>query len=168
MPDIYFHDLPVYRVAPKKYQSDLTRAINAFVDDAHKGLASRLESIKRARDAIGQHWYEKYGPWQFNEIIGYVRLHFLGSQIRGEYFAVDKKRLVRTRTKTLIWRTHKLAPEIDIYPGTSNAEILARIEEYVEDCRKELPGRFIDDRWVRQVGPYVDWNSLMRSKRVSR
>jgi hypothetical protein len=93
-------------------------------------------------------------------------LHFLGSQIRGEYFAVNKKRLVRSRTKTLIWRTHKLAPEINIYPGMSNIEILALINQYVDDCRKELPRRFLDDTWLRQVGPHVDWNALMRSKPV--
>ena len=41
------------------------------------------------------------GPWIFNEIVGYIRLHFMGNQVRGEYFAVQRKRIVRTRRKQL-------------------------------------------------------------------
>ena len=37
------------------------------------------------------------GAWKYNEIIGYIRLHFLGNQIRGEYWGVKAMCQVRTR-----------------------------------------------------------------------
>ena len=61
--------------------------------------------------------YQKFGTWRFNEIIGYVRLYFRGSQVLGEYYAVKRSRHVLTRHKTLIRRTHKLGPEHQIPCG---------------------------------------------------
>src|SRR5690242_19434460 len=102
---VYFHDMPVYRLAEEAYYRVRDAEIAAFVSDARRGLASSAQREKELTASMEQHDYDKYGPWQFNEIIGYVRLHFLGSQVRGEYFSVDSSRLVRTRTKTLVYRT---------------------------------------------------------------
>ena len=55
------------------------------------------------------------GAWEYNEIIGYIRLYFFGTQVRGEYWGVNSKRVVRTRKKTLEYKTWKLAPEIDLH-----------------------------------------------------
>jgi hypothetical protein len=64
-----------------------------------------LESQRDRKIRFLDHLEMRYGgPWNFNEIIGFIRLHFLGSQIRGEYFAVTDltgsfctKRNVRNR-----------------------------------------------------------------------
>jgi hypothetical protein len=110
---------------------------------------------------MDQHQYEKYGPWQFNEVVGYIRLHLLGSQIRGEYFSAEKKRSYLGRKKVFTYRTHKLAPEVDIEGPGTNAQILAAIREYVADCKKELRrGRVIDATLLEAIGPHVDWRTL--------
>jgi hypothetical protein len=114
-----------------------------------------------ARDHI-QHSYG--GCWIYNEIIGYIRLHFLGSQIRGEYFGVRKKRIVRTRTKTIEYLSWKLAPEINIPHPYTNEAIYSAILEYLAACRKELPGRHVDAKRFEVVGRHIDWRSLLESK----
>ncbi len=107
------------------------------------------------------HLTEKYGGcWQFNEIIGYIKLDFLGSQIRGEYFAVDRKRIVRTRTKTFEYKTWKLAPEIDIEQPYGTGEVLGAIQRYIQACKAELPKRFIDTSNFDKLAPHIDWGTL--------
>jgi hypothetical protein len=160
---VYFHDLPVYRLSEKAYYKRRDEEISAFVADAFSGLSFSPQQEQNLTLRMEQHYHDKYGPWLFNEIIGYVRLHFLGSQVRGEYFSVERDRLLRTRTKTMVYRTHKLAPEEDVPRDATNEQILKVILDYVDQCRKEKPRRYFDDTWLRTIGPMVDWNTVMKS-----
>jgi hypothetical protein len=127
----------------------------------------------RQKDAADQNHYiaardilqRSYGGcWLYNEIIGYIRLHFLGSQVRGEYFGVNKKRIVRTRTKTFEYLSWKLAPEINIPHPYTNEGIYRAILEYLTACRKELPGRHVETERFEVVGSHIDWRSILESK----
>lgn len=123
----------------------------------------RDQADPNANAAFRDHLERVYGGcWEFNEIIGYIRLHFLGTQVRGEYFSVSRKRIVRTRTKTLEYQTWKLAPEVDIEPPYGNAEILAAVREYVDDCRHEVPQRFVDATLFEALAPYINWVAVLR------
>ena len=109
---------------------------------------------------------ERYGgEWEFNEIVGYIKLHILGNQIRGEYFTTTSNRKVRTRKKQYVQATHKLAPEVNLNRDSNNSEIYEKILEYVERCRLELPLRYIDDSHIKTIGPYIDWFQLIGSTR---
>ena len=163
----YFFDLPVYRLPRDKYYEDR----NAYIENALFFPGSSDEAYLRQRDKADPHRNDAHrdhlersygGCWEFNEIIGYIRLHFLGSQVRGEYFAVAKQRIVRTRTKTLEYRTWKLAPEIDIEPPFGTAEVLSAIRQYIDDCKDEVPKRYIDTSIFDTLAPHVDWGALYR------
>ncbi len=71
-----------------------------------------------------------------------------------------KKRMVRTRRKVFEYRTHKLAPEINVPPELSSDELFKLVKQYLADCRQELPGRHIDETMLDAFGPYVDWHRL--------
>jgi hypothetical protein len=163
--DRYFYDVPVYRLTQEKYHAGLDQYIDDIMYPSNDHMSARRREMHRenpssavaSRDAL---WRSYGGAWIFNEIIGYIRLHFLGSQIRGEYFSVNKKRLVRTRRKLIEYQTWKLAPEIDIPPGANSQKIFEVILEYLKDCRRELPERYIDSHLLETIGPYVDWHQL--------
>ena len=111
---------------------------------------------------IAQPQYERFGPWNFNEITGYIRLYLLGSQVRGDYFSAEKKRVCLGRTRVFVLRTSKLAVEVNILrtPQLTNREIWLSIQKYVNRCRKEFKrGRVVDDSVLNAVGPHVDWLS---------
>ena len=164
----YFYDIPVYRLHEEKYN----RKRDAYIEGVIYPKDSPFNDELRGREAadpncniaMRDHLQRSYGGcWQFNEIIGYIRLHFLGAQVRGEYFAVRKKRIVRTRTKILEYRTHKLAPEMDIpYPFTNHG-IYTTIVEYLSACRQELPSRHVDTALFEVVGPHINWRGLLNS-----
>jgi hypothetical protein len=169
----YFYDVTVYRLDEKTYYSK--RAI--FIDEALFPKHSSDSDALRKRDndnprenmGFRDHLGRIYGGcWRFNETIGFIRLHFLGSQIRGDYFSVVRKRIVRTRTKTFEYRTWKLAPEIDLPAHGSNEDIFRTVLEYLSDCRNELPRRYIDAGLLEFIGPYIDWKRLLAATRHRR
>jgi hypothetical protein len=162
MPSVYFHDLPIYRLPRDAYYAGRDKYVADFVADTFCHGSPSPEAVKNLSESMKQHDYDTYGPWRFNEIIGYIRLHFLGSQVRGEYFAVNRSRHVLTRHKTFVYRTHKLAPEHQVPRDATSNQILQVIHEYVEACRKEVPRRYIDDSWLQAVGPFVDWNAVIK------
>jgi hypothetical protein len=164
----YFFDVPVYRLPEDRYYRERGAYIEGvlFLKDSPYAddLRARDKADPSQNAAIRGHLERPYGGcWRFNEIIGYICLHFLGSQVRGEYYTVRKKRIVRTRTKTLEYTTWKLAPEVDIPQPPSGAAILSAIREYLRDCEKELPGRYIDTSMFDVIANHVDWHSLYRA-----
>ncbi|WP_353402076.1 hypothetical protein [Pseudophaeobacter arcticus] len=85
----YFFDLPVYRLTKSKYYK--WRDETQIRPHEENWLSVRGRPMpQESKNALDQHVYEKYGPWEFNEIIGYIRLYFLGSQIRGDYLSAEK------------------------------------------------------------------------------
>lgn len=162
MAETYFMDLPVYRLPPEKYQQQMEELLAAQIAEMERFPGYTVS--RETRMAMSQHQYETFGPWRFNEVIGYIRLFVLGTQIRGEYFSAEKKRNPLSRRKVFTFRTLKLAPEINLFPPhpNSNAEIFAAVVQYVEDCRGELAKtRFIDDSVLMTVGPHIDWRALV-------
>lgn len=164
----YFFDVPVYRLERDKYYHER----DAYIDGVLFPKDSQYAEELRARDkadpqlntVMRDHLERSYGGcWEFNEIIGYIRLHFLGSQVRGEYFGVSRKRIVRTRTKTVEYQTWKLAPEVDIPQPLTQDGILNAIREYINDCRKELPSRYVDASMFEAIAGSVDWPAFFRS-----
>lgn len=163
----YFFDLPVYRLAEDRYYKERDEHIDTIVFQIGTPHEDHLRDLERqnphASDMIRDHLQRTYGGcWRFNEIIGYIRLHFLGSQVRGEYFAVKRDRLRRTRTRLLEFRTWKLAPEVQINPPYSTADVIAAIRTYIEDCKREIPRRFIDTSTFEAMAPFLNWNALFR------
>jgi hypothetical protein len=161
-PCLYFLDVPVYRLEREKYYSERTEFVDKTMypdEDARKHYESHYDSKVRFQDHLETSFG---GCWEYNEIIGYIRLHFLGSQIRGEYFAVNAKRIIRTRKKIFTYRTHKLAPEESISFLTSSAEIADAISRYIETCATELPNRYVDRSVFDAVARHVDWLGMAK------
>lgn len=162
----HFLDLPVYRICEESYLAELDRKF--FKEPRERWLLIAGKPQPRESEEFYQnHIYEKYGPWQFNEIVGYIRLYFRGSQILGAYFSAEKKRTLLTRKKTFTYRTHKLAYEQQIWPTdqNDNRKIWEEIQSYVERCKRELKkGRVIDTSQLETIGPHVDWVALLRSE----
>ena len=165
-PERYFFDVPVYRLPEDKYYREMEQHVDRTLFPPEDSLSNSLREmdISGAVDntALRGHIAKKYGGcWLFNEIVGYIRLFFLGSQVRGEYFAIGQQRMHRTRHKIFELKSLKLAPEVEIVDLTSNAAIFSAVLEYLSHCRKELKGRHIDSTSFEEFGRFVDWQSFL-------
>lgn len=160
-----FYDIPVYRLAQQKYETDIQSYIDLHMFGAtEEERESRRVFYKKDPDRklrIQDHLWKNFGgAWQFNEIIGYIRLYFSGSQILGEYWQIDAKRIVKTRRKRFVFTTYKIAPERDIPADSTNQEIYEIIMEYLNEARTELKSRFVDISLFETIGPFIDWRAV--------
>jgi hypothetical protein len=160
-----FYDVPVYRLPEDRYNSEMDAHIEQAMYPPGKPWSEETRALHKRepslRIAFHDHLWRSYGGmWRYNEIIGYIRLHFLGSQIRGEYASAVRRRVVRTRTKIFEYRTHKIATEVDIPRDANSDDILLLLRKYLERCKQELPKRHIDMRMFDTLAPYVDWHGL--------
>ena len=164
MTNIYFADIPVYRLPPDRYVQDIGSFVEKGVrstygdDDAAKNFIARYP---RKVDSLRDDLRLKFGGvWTFNEIIGYVRLYFSGTQILGEYWQMRGKQIRRTRRKIFEWRTWKLAPEIDVPVHATDDAIYELIRIYLADCTKELNGRYLDTAHFYATASYIRWRDF--------
>ena len=162
--DEYFMVIPVYRLSETKYFSQMN-------EDFEK-LLSRTwdESFRQSTQGLVENWRKNHrshygGDWEFNEVIGHIKLFFLGSQVRGEYWGTEPRRKVKTRKKQFEFKAHKLVAEREIWDKTSDG-ILAAIEEYLSRCKKELKGRHIDLREFEALKDHVNWLSVHKAKNI--
>ncbi len=159
-----FFDVPVYRVSKERYDAEFKESV-AELDGDDAELVRRLERddptwVARRRDLLKNSFG---GSWQFNEIVGYIRLHFVGSQVRGELWWPEKERLKRTRTRQLAWRTHKVVPELELPRDATNQQVYETVHRYLDNARQKLNHRYIDTTVFQRIGPFIDWNGLRRS-----
>jgi hypothetical protein len=160
----YIFDVPVYRLPEDLYYRQRNAFVakwkkEAFPDSALRQIhdGNRDHAIATRDHLIGLYG----GCWRYNEVVGHIRLHFFGSQLRGEYFGVKAQRIVRSRRKLFEWKTDKLAPDVDVPNDATNAEIASLLRQYLQDCNKELPRRHIDAKILDRVAPHVDWRALL-------
>ena len=163
---LYLFDLPIYRLSESNYVAEQ----NAYIDKvmtasplpstpAHPSTARRLSGPDAAlRDHL---WHCYGGAWQFNEVVGYLRVHLLGTQVRAEHWSVPRKRVVRTRRKTLEYVSHKLVSETELPVHGTNAEILSSVLAHVERCRVAVAPRVLDTTLLENLGPLLNWRKLV-------
>lgn len=162
--DNYFMVIPVYRLSEDKYyfqmNDDFERRVSQSWDDSFRQENPGLEDNwkRHHRSAYG-------GDWEFNEIIGYIKLFFMGTEVRGEYWSTKPRRKVRTRKKEFEFKAHKLAAESEIWEK-SNEGIRSAIEEYLARCQRELGNRHVDLREFESLKDYVDWVSVHKAKNI--
>jgi len=162
----FFFDVPVYRLPEEKYYREMNEYIerNMFPGPVeHNDNMKEFYSREPEQEVSHRELFRVLfgGEWRYNEIIGYIRLHFLGNQIRGEYWGAKAKRQVRTRKKLFKNMTWKIAPEINIPNKADNEEIFKLILDYLTRCSRELRRRHIDTTILESIGRYVDWKSLL-------
>ena len=160
-----FFELPVYRVPRNRYYADRDRAIEKQIFGKHPKeieankahYAEYPDSEARFRNTLEENYG---GPWEFNDVVGYVRLYFLGSQIRGELWMVDATRIARRSRKPIRPYHWKVVPEIEIPRNSTNGEIFAIVSDYVAEAKKELHPRFLDTSTFEITGRHIDWRAL--------
>lgn len=163
----YFYDIPVYRLSSEKYYEELKAYKNKHLHDGRNEDDKKLkeqfyEKYPEKKANFEEHIFKNFGgQWEYNEIIGYIKLYSVGNQIRGEYFQIDKKRITKTRKKVFEWKCDKLVPEISFYRSETNEEIFNNICKYLNDCEKELNNRYIDLDNFLKIGKYLDWKKLL-------
>jgi hypothetical protein len=162
---VRLYDLPIYRLSRKKYDQDMQARLKRAVEPWRQATGN--EPPREVVDWTSQRQHEAFGPWEFNEIIGYIRIYVLGSQVRGEHFSAEKARNPLGRRRVFVLKSLKLASEVEIGDfgrAFSSNDVWEAIQKYIVRCQKELRnGRLIDDKLLRAIGPHTDWIAVINN-----
>jgi hypothetical protein len=109
---------------------------------------------------------------RFNEIIGYIEVHIVGSQLRADYWFTDKSRIVLgSRSKGhLTWRGKLLEKHFPPYRELGSSTIFESFRKSLQRAVGEsdrLRKRYVDFTAFDRCGPFVDWSSLIKSNLTS-
>ena len=159
--DEYFLAVPVYRIKQDKYYSDMENDFEKLISKAWDD-DFRQKNPNLVQNYKSYHRSSYGGDWECNEIVGYIKLHFLGTQVRGEYWETIPKRKVKTKRKQFEYKTHKLAAEVGIRKQTKDG-IIQAVEEYLARCKKEVKNRHIDLREFDALKNFIDWPALYKA-----
>ena len=172
MGDFHFFDLPVYRLTADDFHKQRALQVDKWMYPPDGMFSERNRVEDRAHpDRVRDRKIrlsELYGNWQFNEVIGYIRLYFCGDQVRGMYYAVNRKRMVKTDRKRFVHLTDKLVSEINIRRPSGHDQIREAVDEYIRRCRKRLPMRHIDTSVFDNIAEHMDWPEIMARASFSR
>lgn len=160
----YFFDIPVYRLPLDKYVAGQEAYIHSRMysnDDVRELFKQNRGLEAKEHDRL----FKLYGgPWQFNQIIGYIRLQFDGTQILGEWWKVDAKRVTRTGRKVFVMVDWKVVDEEEIPKGSTSTQIYDLILLYLERAQHEkLKGYYIDTSVLERIGPHVNWEAASKA-----
>ena len=164
-----FFDIPVYRRTQEEYEAEQKAFIQQQMSEGGEAFEKMCRCDPKQIKFWKNHFWEIYGGcWRFNEIIGFIRLHFFFTQIRGEYWRVTAKKILRTRKKHFAFFDPKVTFEEEIPARSTNAEIFALIQKYLARAQNErhLKRFHIDKSVFENIGRHIDWNGMMKDEQT--
>jgi hypothetical protein len=165
-----FFDVPVYRLSKEEYESqqkdfiqkELKQCGGKYAEEAYR----RYPELKSKTES--DLWENYGGCWLFNEIIGFIRLYFFFSEIRGEYWHTSAQKIVRTRRKVFYPKGNDFGFGECIPHGSSNVEIYKHIGMFLDRVQmgKEFKRRYVDKSVLENIGKHINWNKLIEEQFV--
>lgn len=162
----HLFDIPVYRLPKHLYSKQQNDYVKKYIPDYDTDeLFSNThdESTKQKINEASYYLKEFGGGWKYNEIIGYLRVHKFGNQIRAEYWQTDAKRIVKTRKKQFIIKNHKCVPEVKIKNTASNDDVKQAIDICIERCKGNLSKRHLDLIDYNNHLKHVNWVDVLNN-----
>ena len=154
-------DVPIYRCPKEKfndrYDNDLKKHYEMIWPQGLKDIS------KNILENVEQSFWERYGtPWQFNQIVGWLRLFTTGAQIRGDLWELRGKRFVRNPKHKQYYLRGK-AFELTCYASQTSKEILDCLKAELKAQNETIRGGklVVDLEVFDNLSNHIDWHSLV-------
>jgi hypothetical protein len=163
MSEKYFFEIAVYSCKENSFYNEFEKRKQKYFDWLYEssGGVSR-EQAPHSYGHAEERFFQKYGCWHYNQAVGWIRLYVLGTQIRGEYYFVEAKRIrLLMKEKKFVWRGK--AFELHFFPEDSSEKIHAEILVELELLHNERPfkGRYIDLEAFHEIASFINWRQLI-------
>ncbi len=162
-----FFEIAFYRITHEAWLDDVTRRVSTRVAAA---LAAYPDpEAERPRQMILAEQIERPHPWQYNEVVGWVRLLWdgPGPVIKGYLSRVGRERYRRGFRPYPFGLGYPINKVLEVWlaANASDTEIYRRLRaELLGLTRSDgpLPGRSADLRSFDAIAPYVQWRELIQ------
>jgi hypothetical protein len=164
MRDQYIFDIPVYRSTQDSFDAEIQQEFeerkNVLASYGAPGRPLSREVTGRELGLITERFG---GPWQFNQIVGWLRIFGEGRTIGAHLWWIEGKRINRRSPhKRLLLMTASDVLGLWL-SNESSSEILGMLLERISELAETRPyrGRYIDLEVLRRLGPFIDWRALV-------
>ena len=156
--ELYFFEIPIYRTSKEKFYQEVEKNINKYFSKLDSFSKEFYENNPKEKLDWEKDQRNVYGNiWEYNDIIGYIKLFFYGTQVRAQYWSIKAKRIIKTKKKDFICKDWSYGPAISVHYEKDSLGIYNRIIELVDFFKKELNNRFVDTSKLDVIGRYIDW-----------
>ena len=170
MRDEYIFDIPIYRCGKEQHEAQVEKKLEEqrvrVYDELGLPRPTEGETLRHLQVMEGWHRATLGGPWQFNQIIGWMRLFIEGYGVGGHLWQADgkrmnmrmpKKRMHLTTASNLLW--------VDIVRPTSSELIYEEIHRVLRSYASQgwMKLRHLDLSVFERTGPFIDWHELFES-----
>jgi hypothetical protein len=153
-----FFDIPIYSMNPEGYKIRIEKSLQKSRDGLR--LKKDNPNYEDVNDLLRK---QICIEWEYNQIIGYLKLYRLNDRIYAEVWKIDKKRM-SLKLKNKVFKYFPSYPEWNI-----DLKKLKTSQSIYEKLLKELPNDmtglfkkyFLDLRLLKEIGPYIDWVELL-------
>jgi hypothetical protein len=162
-------EIPIYRCTDEQHRDEEDRRFEEWIrlqeeQFFYLGGGRYPDRIKIWEDHRRKAYGRAGALWDFNQIIGWIRLYTGPGHVRG-YLFLTKERITKiTRRKTFQTRRGSFI-QFRVYPNQSNLEILARLKTAIHAAiadHRRLRRCCVDTGVLDVLGPHIDWLGLIR------
>jgi len=158
MTEPYFFEIPIYRCDQSTHTNEMKNSEEKLVDEFHH-FNSKSHEDRMRNYFHNSKWY----PWRYNEVIGWLCLYIMGTQLRGEIWFESSKRINKgIRKKKFKWVGK--AFEHNIRNRSESDEIFTEFVEVLEQLKSKdnfFRKRHLDLSVFKVNGRFINWVELI-------
>lgn len=153
----YFFEIPIYRCDPQTHENEMEKNRKKYVNEDSKDIAPH--SFQNMQNFFSE---DIRYDWRYNEIIGWLCLYILGTQVRGDYYFVSAKKINKGILKKkfkIMYKAFELSLDKTLTSQEIFNEILSEIE-YINLNVNPFKKRYFDIETFKVIGQFIDWKYL--------
>jgi len=161
----YIFDIPIYRKTKDDFDAEIethvTKRIKEIISCDPEERPLDHQVIQRLHQSIIADFG---GTWQFNQIVGWLRLYVEGNNVGCHLWWVDKRINRRMRNKRLYLQSPSDILHARFTKESSRKiyeKLLLRLIELSEGTTYK--NRYLDLDVFQRIGPLIDWRKLLYS-----
>ncbi len=156
----HLFDVPICRCNLDQHTEEMAQEKSKYIQSLKEHRETPPESSTNA-----EKWFDdnRWYPWRFNEIVGWIHLYLRGSQVRGELYFLRSESAGGDVNKRFYWvgRIFELHCHADDSSATIYNAICAELIRFQNEpqCKE----RYLDLEAFREMGPFINWRKLVKT-----
>lgn len=144
-------EIPIYRCKREKHYAQCQEDLNKLNEKAGEALSTETTQI--LRDLC-------YSPWEYNEVIGWLKFYPHGFDLVAEEWYDIRKRKYKDQKRKYVLNKPS-AIKVGVNRQDTSEQILSNIYKELKDYQKNHHNRYVDISKLENIGKFINWRALM-------
>ena len=156
-------EIPIYRCSAAQFVDKMERDTKKHLKWLEQTSGATRDAAPRTFKISEKYFRDTYGgPWQYNQVIGWLQICAFNKIISGELWFIDAKRIYQKLTSKHYVKRGTVF-ELDHCNDKSSEAIYQMILAEIETIRRKPPfaKRHLDLTLLQRLGTVIDWQKLI-------